>query len=562
MKIRTHLHWFIYPLFILSCARQSSPTGGPKDTIPPLLVRSNPGKQQLNFKGKTFELTFNEAIQLNNPKEQIIITPSIGKTYDIIVKKNKVIIDLDKPLLDSTTYSFNFRDAIQDITEKNSVRNLKIAISTGTYIDSLSISGVTNELLFQKPVKDVTIAIQPYSDTLNIFKHPALYFTKSNEKGVYSLENLKPAKYFIYAFTDQNKNLIVDSKNEIYGFLKDPIELDTTLSTINISLVKLDTRPLKLSSARPYNTYFNIKTSKNIKDFSITSSEKEYLYYSFGSDLANIQLFNSFPDKDSLLVSLSLTDSIDQKVDTALYAKISKREATPEKFTTTITTSSVLAERGILNTDITFTKPVKEINFDSIYFKIDSINVLHFNKDNIIYKEKQKLLSLHKSFDASLYPKPETDQNGRPVAQKKKTTNKSPEIKNQLYFGRSAFISVEQDSSAKMEQIIQPKRTEDLGTIIAEISPKTSKVIIQLTDLKGKVLREQVHKTQATFDDLNPGDYFLRIILDKNGNGKWESGNFFKKEEPEPIKYYQNEKAVREIKLKANFELGPLLITY
>src|SRR6187455_1086808 len=126
----------LLPLFFLCCARQTSPTGGPKDSIPPKLIQSNPALGQTNFKGKEITLEFNEAVNLNNPKEQIIIIPDVNKEYTATTRKNTIKIVLDSKLKDSTTYSLNFRDAVQDVTEKNIPENLKIAFSTGDYIDS------------------------------------------------------------------------------------------------------------------------------------------------------------------------------------------------------------------------------------------------------------------------------------------------------------------------------------------------------------------------------------------------------------------------------------------
>src|SRR5688572_22817093 len=126
MHLKRHIHWLFYGLFVLGCARQTSPTGGPKDSIPPNLVQSNPENGQTNFNSQQIELIFNEAIILNNPKDQIIITPDIRKEYDINAKKNRVVIKLTSELQDTTTYALNFREAIQDITEKNSPRALKL----------------------------------------------------------------------------------------------------------------------------------------------------------------------------------------------------------------------------------------------------------------------------------------------------------------------------------------------------------------------------------------------------------------------------------------------------
>ena len=128
MNLKKHIHWLFYGLFVLGCARQTSPTGGPKDTIPPILNQSNPKNGQTNFNSQQIELSFDETIILNNPKDQIIITPDIRKEYDIDAKKNRVVIKLTSELQDTTTYAFNFREAIQDITEKNSPPSAKARV--------------------------------------------------------------------------------------------------------------------------------------------------------------------------------------------------------------------------------------------------------------------------------------------------------------------------------------------------------------------------------------------------------------------------------------------------
>src|SRR5688572_1967904 len=203
MNIVKHIHWLIYSLFVLACARQTTPTGGPKDSIPPTLINSLPKQGQVNFKGKTIELTFSETIILNNPKEQLLITPSLGDKYVIKAKKNQVVLTLEQDLQDGTTYAINFREAIQDITEKNPAEMLKIAFSTGSYIDSLSIEGNVYDLLKTTDIKDATVALYQL-DTFDIFKHRPTYVTKSDAKGKFKIENLKPGKYFIYGMEDKN----------------------------------------------------------------------------------------------------------------------------------------------------------------------------------------------------------------------------------------------------------------------------------------------------------------------------------------------------------------------
>jgi hypothetical protein len=403
MKLKHNLHFIICLLFIASCAKQTTPTGGPKDTIPPTLVKSIPPNESIHFKGKTIELLFNEMVIANNPKEQLIITPSIGKDFEVKAKKNSIVIELEKPLQDSTTYTFNFRETVQDITEKNPVKNLQLAISTGAYVDSLSIEGNVFDILKGKEIKEATVAIHPRNDTFNILKHPATYFTKTNDKGYFKIDHLRPDVYYIYAMQDNNRNLIADSRTETYGFLTEPINLINDTTKISIGLTRLDARPLKLTSARPYNNYFNLRTSKNLIKFSIEAPDSTELANAFGEDQSNIRLYNTFGKIDSLSIKFMAEDSIGNKLDTVLFAKFSDREVTPEKFEMRITESSLLADKGKLKTVLSFTKPLKELNFDSIYFQVDSLNKIPFKPTDLNWEQLHNRLTITKSIDKKLY---------------------------------------------------------------------------------------------------------------------------------------------------------------
>lgn len=563
MKLKKSLHWLIFPLFILSCARQTSPTGGPKDTIPPTLIRSFPVKEQTNFKDNTIELIFDEAVAVNNPKEQIIITPDINKEYDIIAHKNKVSLTLKGKLKDSTTYSFNFRDAIQDITEKNPAPNLKLALSTGAYIDSLAIEGTVTDPLKNKEYKDVTVALYE-NDTFNILKHKPAYLTKSDDKGRYRIENLKPGIYHVYAIDDKNRNLIADSKTEYYGFLADSISLTKNIRSINIPLIKLDARSLKLTNTRPYNTYFNIKTSKNLKQFQI-SSAGEIVISSFGEDQSNIKVYNTFDTKDSVAIKFHALDSVNNSLDTTLYAKFSDRDVKPEAFTIKSEGFKVLDNRATIKGKIQFNKPLLDIHFDSILYRIDSAKTITFSRENILWDSLHNRLTLEKTFDKSLLSKPEPDSKTNKPTQKPSPQNKSaPQkvISHQLLFGKGAFISIELDSSKHSEEQLKPITLEETGIIFIDIQTTEANFTVELLDKNFNVISSQKNIRKPQFEDLSPSEYQIRLIIDKDNDGKWSPGNYLLKQEPEPIRFYTNEKANPVINLKANWEVGPLLIKY
>lgn len=572
MNVRKNLHWLIYPLFVLSCARQTSPTGGPKDSIPPFLISSNPLNEETNYTKPSIELTFNEALILNTPKDQIIITPDVGKDFEAEVKKNKVTVQFKNDLLDNTTYSVNFREAVQDITEKNPVQNLKLAFSTGDYIDSLSIEGKIYDLLKSTEIKDATVALYE-TDTFNIFQHHPSYITKTDIKGNFAIGNLKPGDYYIYAMDDKNKNLVVDSKSESYGFIAEKLSLTENIKGVDMPLVRLDARPLKLTSARPSGTYFNIKTSKSLTTYRIKAIETGTIISSFGEDPANIRIYNSIGDRDSILINFQARDSIDNAIDTTLYLKFSKRTAKPETFKMTSNGFSVIGTKGILKGKLSFNKPLLSISYDSIFYQIDSTNIIRITSEDISIDTANNILSIEKHFDKTLLIKkpPVTEmkkdtvqRSKKPVIQKEQKGK--PEVpkpvENQFYIGNKTFISVELDSSQAFKETLKPTTLESTGVIIVHADTDEKSLILQLLAKDYRVTAATRNSEKTTFEDLNPGDFQIRLIIDKNQDGKWTAGNFFKKEQPEPILFYKNEKAQTNVNLKANWELGPLLIKY
>ena len=542
---------------IFSCAKQTAPTGGPRDTIPPGLVSSNPPKGALNVKSKTIELELSELIALANPKEQIIITPDIGKKYEITARKKRVVITLEQDLQPNTTYTFNFRDAIQDLTEKNPAVNLKLAFSTGTYIDSLQIAGTVKHLIQNKEIKDATVALYE-SDTFNIFQHKPVYITKTNDKGEFQFENLKNGIFYLYAFEDRNRNLLVDSRNENYGFLRDSINLNENQTKVKVNLIRLDARPLKLMSARPFNTYYNIRTSKGLNSYTLKAHNNDSLYSTYGEDRGNVRVYNTFENLDSIAVNFTGIDSLLNQKDTTIYVKFLDRKSTPEQFNFTVENTQVIARNGATKIIARSNKPIAYINYDSIYIALDSTTSIPIIEDDIRIQPQTGRITITKTI-ARDYFNNETQALSEPRPGGKPAANTTEPV---LYFGKSAFISVELDSSQQTQQPLKPLLFEDTGIIIAEVKTSEPNYLIQLTNKAAEVIQTFANHAKVSFTDLPPGEYYLRLVIDRNRDGQWSPGNFFKRQEPEPIVFYMNEKKISAVNLKANFELGPLLITY
>ena len=567
MTLSKNLHWFLYIIFLASCARQSAPTGGPKDTIPPVLVKALPPDETINFRENKIELMFSEDIILNAPKEQLIVTPTIGKDYKITARKNTVTLEFEEPLLDSTTYTFNFRETVQDITEKNPVENLTLAYSTGNYIDSLSIEGTVYDMLKGKEVADATVALHVENDTFFILEHPALYFTKTDKQGKFRIDHLKPDNYFIYAFQDKNRNLIVNSRSESYGFLSEYQYLLENIEDLNIGMVNLDAGPLKMTSARPYNTYFNIKTTKNLRTFRLAASDSSTLSYTFGEDQANIRLYDT-TEKDSIHVHLLALDSIDNKIDTAFYAKFTTREVTPERFSADVISTSIISHTGQLEAVLRFSKPLRFINYDSMYFQVDSLTRVNLSPADVTWDPLKRHITISKQANPELFT------NGEQNGQARRGRISSPQVEtekglakiNELNLRTAAFISIEGDTSETIVQQIKPLGEQDLSIINIGIRTTEESFIVQLIDRDFKVVQEVPNQGNVRFANVVPGDYQIRLIIDRNGNDRWDPGNYFEKREPEPVIYYRSADGTTTIKgVKANWEVGSdneMLITY
>lgn len=546
------------------CARQTAPTGGPRDSIPPVLLNTVPANQTTGYNGQRIVLTFDEDVQLNNPRQQLLITPSIGTDFEMTVRRKTVYLELNAPLRDSTTYTINFRESIQDITEKNPARNLLLALSTGTYIDSLNIDGSVYQLLRGTPAKAASVALYVNPDTFDIFTHKPEYLTVTNDSGTFHFQNLKGGTYYVYAFDDKNRNAIVDARSESYGFLRDPVVLrpDTAIY-LRIPLIRLDARPLRLISARPYNTYFNIRLSKLLEAYSIQTvnpSDSARLRHTYGPDRANIQVYlPQISVTDSIPFQFTATDSIGHRLDTVLFAKLSPRPAKPEAFKITTQSVELTHPTFTLTGSIHANKPIRSLNYDSIVYVIDSALTVPLTAEDFTLTD-QSSLALRKIIPAEYFPSataepaPDDFRAGRPKDQKK--------MINQLRLGNGAIISIENDSSAATQVKVDIKRPDNTGVISVAVHTTEPHFIVQLLRKDYSIVRTVADQTSVSFRDLTPADYLIAYISDRNANGKWDSGSFFRREEPEPVVFYRNDDGVPSVNIKANWELGPLLITY
>ena len=531
---------------LLACATVTTPTGGPKDEILPELVSSNPTIGQKNFKGRQLELTFSEAIKLKDAKEEILITPTPGKNTTYTVKKNKLIIEPENDWKENTTYSLNFREGVQDLIEGNLVENLRFAFSTGSEIDSLSIEGGISLTFSDKIPEKITVALYQ-SDTVDIFTQTPTYFTKTNKEGKFSLQNLKGGSYYVYAFDDKNKNLKIESKNEKFGYRAEPIELATNQDSVNISLIAVDARKPLLTSIRHTSVSTLVRLNKDPDSLHINLADRTKAFATFGDKKSELIFYHTLDDKDSIKINLFLKDSIQQTLDTTFYIKKSETKVAKETFNVKelVDTYDPISKR--FTYQLSFNKPISNLNLDSIYIKLDSLNTIKIESADLKIDTLNHTLQLDKKVE--------------PLSSAE-VTGKSKQKKPFLRFGKGAIISHEMDTSKVMLKEITFLKEEETGSIAIKIITKSKDYIVQLLIKDEIVIREIRNATETTFRYLKPLEYKIRVIIDTNKNGKWDAGNFYKGIEPEKVIFYKSEEGKYTFPIRANWEVGPLGIKF
>lgn len=536
-------------LVIAGCANKSSPTGGPKDEDPPVLDVSKPVDQQLNFKEKQIELTFNELIKLDNLKEQLIITPKLNQEFVSKYKKNKVILEFDEPLDSNTTYTFIFREGIKDLNEGNVPPNLMLAFSTGDYMDSLSISGEVIDLLTQLPINDATVALYQSGDTLDLFNSSPIYLAKTNKTGQFIINNIKKGSYKIYALIDKNKNLLLESSTEKYGFYEHTIELDSNITDIKLELFGLDTNPLELQSARTSGHYFIAKYNKNITEYTINSNTSDTIFSTLNNDGKEIKFYNTLTQFDSLLLTIDVTDSMRFQSKDSVYLKFEETKRDKDKYDIKVITKDIDPNNPKFDITINFSKPSLTNQTDSLFIELDTLNKIYFSEEEITWNEYQTQLIINKPINKSHLIIADT-------AQIKTRQNFALKIRE------GAFISIEQDSSSNINQSIKVINSKNVGLIKVQVSTEKENYVVQLLNKKKEVVQEVKNIKNYTFNNLNPGEYSIRVLIDSNNDGKWQMGNILTNISSEPVLFYKSSDGNQVLTLRANWELGPNLISF
>ncbi len=544
--------FFLIFSFLIGCAQMSPLTGGYKDTIPPNLITSIPPGNSTNVNPNQFYFAFDELIDASKLQESIIISPFFSGKKEVKFKKNEVSISFDTLFDDNTTYIINFAGGISDVTEGNDLSNSKLIFSTGEYIDSASISGVVYNPNENKRVEGALVGLYQGVDSLDLFHKKPVYFTFSDKAGRYEINNVKPDKYNIYAFLDENKNFIAEFKNEAFGFFRNTVEVNNNTDKIKLNLNKEDLSELRLIRKRSRGNVYEVMYSKKLENIRLTESLG--LKYAL-NDNKNVVIYRDTLATDSLLVIIEAFDLSGNTSKDSIYITFNDENEFKEEFNYTFNSYFKKELEDTVNFNIDLSKPV--LNKDLIYrFVLDTIKIpdsLYFFK---LYKELNSFKGLFKLNQniSSVFL-----DNHKNIYSKNLNNDSLTNLLNKYYQGISrnkiSFIiekgkvfSIEGDTLGQIKQDFTFNGSDFYGqingTIIDTLGRKNLVTELISIDFK-RVYKNRNINPKFNFINIPPGKYYLRIYNDINNNNKIDVGSILYKNSGEDIIYNENEIEIR-----------------
>ncbi|HEV7348766.1 Ig-like domain-containing domain [Telluribacter sp.] len=512
------------------CAQQVAPTGGEKDIIPPVLIETVPANKALNFKGKSITLLFDEYVIIDNIQQKLTITPEAENPYTVKTKGTSVQLNFKNEFKDSTTYTFNFGDAIKDFAERNPAQNLKLVFSTGPTIDSARVYGTVTDLQTNLPVFDALVGLYLPQDTLNPEKQKPYYFSRTDSSGYYAIENVQSSTpYRLIALDDKNRNQLYNPREERIAFLDSAITANADSSIYNLQLFSSDVSAPRIQRTIPKVNSYAVVFSKSMDSVRVQFVRGDSLPYVMETT-SQLKFFNVGTPADTTLALIVGTDSLGQALEVEqkiafLPQRGKERQRDPFNLTTIPARNQPLA-RDFRYT-FTFTKPIGTLEAGSIQLISDSTS-------------RQNLSDVSWQWNRF---RNEINVQARATARDTIRWN----------IPKGAVISVEGDTLPAVVLKHPVLKDDDYGIIRGAVeSDTTTAYIVELLDKEYKV-RQTAYASPFTFTRIPPGEYYLRLIIDRNRNRRWDPGVFNRSQQPEPIRYYPE-----PIVVKSNFEYEDL----
>lgn len=581
------LVWAVTGLLMAACASIGRPEGGPRDKVPPKYVRSNPAPGTLNFDRERLEVIFDENIKLEDPANKVVVSPAQKQAPQIRANGKKVSVELRDTLQPNTTYTVDFSDAIRDLNEGNILDGFALDFSTGDQIDTLRISGMVFEARTLEPAQGMVVGVYREPADTALTTLPLERVAKTNQSGQFTIRNLKPGNYRVYAIDDRNRDWHWDRSENIAFF---PLNISPSTESVEVTdtlrasdgtdslVVRQGTHFLPddllltwfnenykaqylRDNARPEPRTVIMKFGAALDSMpviKILNGPRE------GRLLEDLSVIETRPERDSLVYWLrdtalvaqdSLlvearyrkTDSLENLVwqtDTLkLFNRVKRKKEKEKKKEEADTLPPPIPLLDIK----TVSSSSQDLHLPAIFEfveplgEVDSLGVrLEWTADTIWKPVKEWTL------------KPDTASVRRLVL----SSAWQPGTKYRFTADSMAIKNIYGVYNKDFEHNFTTKQPEDYGNIYftigdAALVPDSLGIIVELLDGSDRPQSTaKVKGGSAAFHYVTPGTYYARAFIDRNGDGEWTTGNVADSIQPEDVFYLP-----KKLNLRRNWDI-------
>lgn len=496
------------PLLMAGCAQVKEPQGGPKDTAPPALLDASPANGSMQFTGNRMVLRFDERVKLDRVRERLLVSPPLAQPPTVVAKGNEVVLMLNAPLAANTTYTFHIGEAVTDLSEGNAATGFSYVVSTGAHLDSLALGGRVWQASSGVPADGVLVVLQDANDTGDVRTMPPAYFTRTGTDGRFKLTHLRAGPMRLFGLRDRNGNYRFDLPGEEVAFA-DTVVIpgDSTAHTLWLFRPQAEKQMVLAAKVLPERGW-QFVMARRAGQLSLHSLDREggtlqwWPEWNTGRDTVVL-----WPSDTTLLQGQRfILRENNQVLDTLPYRAtgsmpfnlgiVAKRE--PLAGTWYLESSRPIAAvdpgHALLMSD-TVQIPW-QIPADSIHGRTIGLGIAPPPAG---------------SLQLTLYPKAVT-----------------------------AIMGGTNDTTRLSLGAIDPKT---LGRLKVEVAADSAvslngPFVLQLTTAQGRVVREATISALPgvlNWTGLAPGSYWLRLIEDRDGNGRWDTGSLHPKRQPERV---------------------------
>lgn len=581
-------------LLLVSCAKMGQPDGGWFDETPPKVIGASPADGAVNVNQKKINIYFDEFIKLDNPSEKVVVSPPQLEQPEIKGAGRRIQISLVDSLKANTTYTIDFSDAISDNNEGNPMGNYTYSFSTGAAIDTMEVSGHVLESENLEPVKGILVGLYADHADSAFRTKPMLRVSRTDSRGRFVIKGVAPGSYRIYALQDQDGDYKFSQKSEKIAFSHDiivpsckpDVRQDTTwVDSLHIkSIDQVDyihflpdnivlrafTEPLtdrfflkaERQKANSFTLFFSYGDSilPQIKGlnfdaenaFLVETSEKKDTITYWLKDTALVNQDTLLMDityrmTDSTGVLVNKTDSAQEILSKEPYAKRMKNME--KELAAWTKKQEKKKKKGEPYDSVMEVKPLDVQLSVSSQFDPDQ-NVI-FSFPTPLAKVDTAAIHLYAKHDTLWYRAP---MEFLPLENRKYELRGEwrPDIEYSLEVDSAAFEDIYGLASKPIKQGFKVNSLDTYGTLLVNItSLHDLPLIVQLLDAQDKVVKEtKTVNGVAEFYYLKPQKYYMRLIVDRNNNGKWDTGNYASDQQAEEVYYYPE-----AIECKAKWDL-------